>query len=149
MAKIDEMLRLMVEKDASDLHIYSGKAPGSPGERQPHPTGAWAGENIRTGSEKAAPRNSRRGAASHHRERLTDLDFSYHIHGVSRFRANDLFQQSGMSAVFRRIPEKIASLDALGMPPVLKKLTLLKKGLVLVTGPTGSGKSATLASDDL
>jgi general secretion pathway protein E len=74
------------------------------------------------------------------------LDFAYQIRGVSRFRANYFFQQGGISAVFRRIPEKVESLDGLGMPPALKKMALLRKGLVLVTGPTGSGKSTTLYS---
>ena len=145
MAKIDEMLRLMVEKGASDLHIYSEEVPVARVNGSLVP--------LEPGREKISEQDLRKllheivGAEQRHIiENDLDLDFSYHIHGVSRFRANYFFQQSGISAVFRRIPEKIESLDALGMPPVLKKLTQLKKGLVLVTGPTGSGKSTTLAA---
>ena len=145
MAKIDEMLRLMAEKGASDLHIYSGEVPVARVNGSLIP--------LEPGREKMSEQDLRMllheivGEEQRHTiENDLDLDFSYHIHGVSRFRANYFFQQSGISAVFRRIPEKIESLDALGMPPVLKKLALLKKGLVLVTGPTGSGKSTTLAA---
>jgi twitching motility protein PilT len=145
MAKIDEMLLLMVEKGASDLHIYSGEVPIARVNGSLIP--------LDPGREKISEQDLKKllheivGEEQRHTiENDLDLDFSYHIHGVSRFRANYFFQQSGISAVFRRIPEKIESLDALGMPPVLKKLTLLKKGLVLVTGPTGSGKSTTLAA---
>jgi len=145
MAKIDEMLRLMAEKGASDLHIYSGEVPVVRVNGSLIP--------LEPGREKVSEQDLRMllheivGEEQRHIiENDLDLDFSYHIHGVSRFRANYFFQQSGIAAVFRRIPEKIESLDALGMPPVLKKLALLRKGLVLVTGPTGSGKSTTLAA---
>jgi|WetSurSiteA1Bulk_404760.scaffolds.fasta_scaffold07576_3 twitching motility protein PilT len=145
MAIIDEMLRLMVEKGASDLHVYSGEVPVVRVNGSLVP--------LEPGREKISEQDLRKllheitnEEQRHTIENDLDLDFSYHIHGVSRFRANYFFQQSGISAVFRRIPEKIESLDALGMPPVLKKLTQLRKGLVLVTGPTGSGKSTTLAA---
>jgi len=79
-------------------------------------------------------------------EERRDLDFAVEIPGVSRFRANVLQQLRGPSAVFRVVPTKVLSLDDLGMPKVLKTLSQLEKGLVLVTGPTGSGKSTTLAA---
>jgi twitching motility protein PilT len=79
-------------------------------------------------------------------EERKDLDFAIEIPGVSRFRANVLQQLRGAGAVFRVVPTKVLSLDELGMPKVLKTLSQLEKGLVLVTGPTGSGKSTTLAA---
>ena len=75
-----------------------------------------------------------------------DLDFALAVPGVARFRGNYLRQERGPSAVFRTIPEKIASLEELGLPAVLGRLAELRSGLVLVTGPTGSGKSTTLAA---
>ncbi|NOZ68838.1 MAG: type IV pilus twitching motility protein PilT, partial [Deferribacteres bacterium] len=75
-----------------------------------------------------------------------DLDFAYEIPGVARFRANYFDQKRGMGAVFRVIPTNILSVEDLGLPPQILKLTQLSRGLVLVTGPTGSGKSTTLAA---
>src|SRR5262245_7085734 len=79
-------------------------------------------------------------------EERRDLDFAFEIPGVSRFRANVMQQQRGPAAMFRLGPTKIKSLEELGMPKVLQTLSQLEKGLVLVTGPTGSGKSTTLAA---
>src|SRR5437773_7210587 len=79
-------------------------------------------------------------------EETGDVDFGYEYPGFARFRANFFNQRSGIAAVFRLIPSKVLTADELGLPPVLKKFALLKKGLVLVTGPTGSGKSTTLAA---
>jgi len=79
-------------------------------------------------------------------EERRDIDFAFEIPGVSRFRANFFIQQRGAGAVFRLIPNKIISLEDLKMPPVLKELANKEKGLVVVTGPTGSGKSTTLAA---
>ena len=75
-----------------------------------------------------------------------DFDFAYGIEGKARYRCNYFFQRTGYGAVFRIIPSKILTLDELKLPEVLKKLTLLRNGLVLVTGPTGSGKSTSLAA---
>ena len=79
-------------------------------------------------------------------ERDGDVDFGYSLPEVGRFRANYFVQDRGAAAVFRRIPEKILPLDALGLPQAVGLLADLERGLVLVTGPTGSGKSTTLAS---
>ena len=79
-------------------------------------------------------------------EERGDLDFAYEMDEQSRFRCNFLKQANGYGAVFRLIPTKIASLDQLGIPPVVKQFGHLRGGLVLVTGPTGSGKSTTLAA---
>ena len=79
-------------------------------------------------------------------EEQWDLDFAYALPGVARFRANYLHQERGLGAVFRIIPEKIRTLEELKAPPALSQLADLEQGLVLVTGPTGSGKSTTLAA---
>ncbi|HEX8280642.1 MAG TPA: PilT/PilU family type 4a pilus ATPase, partial [Chthoniobacterales bacterium] len=79
-------------------------------------------------------------------EETSDIDFGYEVPGVARYRANFFQQKYGISAVFRLIPSTVLTVDDLNLPPVLKKFPLLKKGLVLVTGPTGSGKSTTLAA---
>jgi twitching motility protein PilT len=79
-------------------------------------------------------------------EEFGDVDFGYEIPGLSRYRANFFNQKWGIGAVFRAIPTKIPTAEELGLPPVLLKLATLPKGLVLVTGPTGSGKSSTLAA---
>lgn len=79
-------------------------------------------------------------------EHSNDVDFSIQLGDVARFRVNALVQQNGIAAVFRRIPTKILSAEQLGLPPVVNQLTKKDKGLILVTGPTGSGKSTTLAA---
>ena len=75
-----------------------------------------------------------------------DYDFAYEIEGVARFRANVFWQRKGLGAVLRTIPSKIQTVDALGLPDTVRRMCMLTKGLVLVTGPTGSGKSTTLAA---
>ena len=79
-------------------------------------------------------------------EQTGDLDFAYEIPGLARYRANFFRQNRGISAVFREIPQQISTVEELGLPIMLRELALLPKGLVLVTGPTGSGKSTTLAA---
>src|SRR6266480_5733474 len=79
-------------------------------------------------------------------EETGDVDFGYEIPNVARFRANFFNQKSGCSAVFRQIPSKVLTAEQLGLPAIMKKFAMLHKGLVLVTGPTGSGKSTTLAA---
>ena len=79
-------------------------------------------------------------------EESGDIDFGYEIPGLARYRANFFMQSNGVGAVFREIPSAIMTADQLGLPPVVSKLATLPRGLVLVTGPTGSGKSTTLAA---
>jgi twitching motility protein PilT len=79
-------------------------------------------------------------------EETGDIDFAYEIPGLARYRANYFVQKYGVAAVFRQIPDTILTVEQLGLPPVLNKLPMFPKGLVLVTGPTGSGKSTTLAA---
>jgi twitching motility protein PilT len=75
-----------------------------------------------------------------------DVDFGYEILGLARFRSNFFNHKYGLGAIFRKIPNKVLSAEELGLPPILTRAAMLKKGLVLVTGPTGSGKSTTLAA---
>ena len=89
---------------------------------------------------------SRRRPAFRSSKRPGDLDFAYELDGVGRYRANFFRQDNGVSAVFRQIPTKIMTIEQLGLPPVARRFASLNKGLVLVTGPTGSGKSTTLAA---
>jgi twitching motility protein PilT len=79
-------------------------------------------------------------------EETGDIDFAYEIPGLARYRANFFEQRNGVGAVFREIPSTILTCDELGLPKVIKRLATLPRGLVLVTGPTGSGKSTTLAA---
>jgi len=79
-------------------------------------------------------------------EETGDIDFAYEIPGLARYRANFFMQKNGIGAVFREIPSEIWTIEKLNLPPVLKRLALINKGMVLVTGPTGSGKSTTLAA---
>ena len=74
-------------------------------------------------------------------EETGDVDFGYEIPGVARYRANFFNQKNGVAAVFRQIPSTILTADQLGLPPILTKFAMLHKGLILVTGPRGSGKS--------
>jgi len=144
MAKIDEFFRAMKEMGASDLHMVIGKPPllrlgGKlvPLENQPNLTPESNQEilfEILTKDEL---------------QKLTrnlDFDRAYEVPDVARFRCNFFYQHRGVGAVFRIIPTKILTLEQLGMPDALKKIANFKSGLVLVTGPTGSGKSTTLAA---
>src|SRR5437773_8512565 len=85
-------------------------------------------------------------AQKHRFEESLELDFSFGIKGLSRFRANLFNQRGAVSAVFRSIPYDIRSFEDLGLPPVIQTLCDKPRGLILVTGPTGSGKSTTLAA---
>ncbi len=143
MPYIDQLLAVIVAEGASDLHIGEGQPPKMRrhGDVMPIRTG------LVTRDEAVKMLSEISGA-----ERWTifdesgDLDFAYQMDEQSRFRCNFLKQSNGYGAVFRLIPTKIASLDQLGIPPVVKEFGHLRGGLVLVTGPTGSGKSTTLAA---
>src|SRR3984893_15471939 len=142
-AEIDQLLSVIVAEGGSDLHIGQGKPPKmrKHGDVRPireKPVGRE--EAARMLSEICGPQSweifEERG----------DLDFAYEMDERSRFRCNFLKQANGYGAVFRLIPTKIATLDELGISPVVKRFGHLHGGLVLVTGPTGSGKSTTLAA---
>jgi twitching motility protein PilT len=144
MARLDGWLRALKEKGGSDLHLAAGSTPRirAKGELVPLP-----GEGELSDAElRAALREIASEAQWHEFESCGDLDFAYGLPGVARFRGNYLVQHAGASAVFRIVPEEIKSVRDLGLPPAIASLAELGKGLVLVTGPTGSGKSTTLAA---
>ena len=143
MARIDEILKQMMERDASDLHLTSGSAP----YLRVH------GEMVRLNYKDLTPEVCQallfEILSSSQRENFLetwDLDCSYSLKGVGRFRVNVFRQRQGVGAVFRRIPESIKTVQQLGLPPNITNLLDVSEGLILVTGPTGSGKSTTLAA---
>jgi twitching motility protein PilT len=143
MAAIDALLRATLERGGSDLHLTIGLPPkarisGSLLPLAGPPLDAAAVQRL---LEEICPENRWKDFLERH-----DLDMAYEIPGVARFRCNFLYNHWGVAAVFREIPVKILSFDALKLPEALKKLCKLDQGLVLVTGPTGSGKSTTLAA---
>ena len=141
---IDELLEHMVARDASDLHVTVGTPPVI----------RVRGEVERL--DEFAPLTSEdtqqllyRILSSEQQKQLEikrQLDFSHSIPGLARFRVNVYFQRESIGAAFRLIPAELKTLEELGMPPTLHLLTDKPRGLVLVTGPTGSGKSTTLAA---
>ncbi|MEO7415006.1 MAG: PilT/PilU family type 4a pilus ATPase [Opitutaceae bacterium] len=143
MAAIDPLLRSMLDKGGSDLHLTIGLPPkarisGSLVPLSDSPVEAKAMETL---LKDLVP--ERRWNDYLDRK---DLDLAHEIPGVARFRGNFLYNHWGQGAVFRQIPAKILSFDELKLPEALKKLCHLNEGLVVVTGPTGSGKSTTLAA---
>jgi len=143
MAKLDAFFKLMVDQGASDLHLVSGSQPilRVSGELQRVRYGVWESDDLKKMLYEVAPEYKIKQF-----EETGDVDFAYEIPGLARYRANYFVQKYGVAAVFRQIPDTILSVEQLGLPPVLNKLPLYPKGLVLVTGPTGSGKSTTLAA---
>ena len=143
MAKLDAFFKLMFDTGASDLHIVAGQPPilRVHGELERIKYDPLDDEHLRQMLYEIAPEQKIKTY-----EETGDVDFGYEIPNVARFRANYFMQKYGCGAVFRQIPTKILTADELGLPPILKKSAMLHKGLVLVTGPTGSGKSTTLAA---
>jgi len=142
MLEIDKLLAELAEKNGSDLHLKVGRPP----------IFRLAGNMVGTGYEEISPNDMRDGiyrlmAASVRKrfEENLEADFSYEVPGLARFRVNVFVQRGQIGAVFRLVPIEVPSIDGLGLPPVLKVLADRPNGLVLVTGPTGSGKSTTLA----
>ena len=141
---VDDLLRLMLERGGSDLHLTVGSPPGIRQRGELIPV-----ENMKPLSPRDTMDMLLSLLSEEQRRRFEtelELDFAYSIPGVSRFRANVFQQRNSMGAVFRVIPIKIPTLDDLGLPKVCRYLAERPRGLVLVTGPTGSGKSTTLAA---
>jgi twitching motility protein PilT len=142
---MDAMFRQMVDMGASDLHISSLSAPliRKDGEmcRLYDHEGTLSAEGAMRLLMEITPEKNRKEFEERH-----DTDFAYEIAGLARFRANIFMDRHGIGAVFRVIPSKILSAETLGLSPHVLNLCSLKKGLVLVTGPTGSGKSTTLCA---
>lgn len=142
MARIDTYFKFMKEQDASDLHLSTGNPPmlRIHGDLVRVDSPPLESDDLKALVYEIAPEQKIKVF-----EETGDVDFGYEYPGFARYRANFLNQKNGIAAVFRLIPSKVLTLDQLGLPPVLKRFAMLKKGLILVTGPTGSGKSTTLA----
>jgi twitching motility protein PilT len=143
MLTLAEMLKAAVQAGASDLHITIGTPPQIrvDGKLRPldHPP-------LTAGDTKRLAYSVMTDSQKHTFEERLEFDFSFGIKDLCRFRANVFTQRGVVAAAFRVIPFEIKSFEALGLPPVVQKLCTKPRGLVLVTGPTGSGKSTTLAA---
>ncbi|MBW1972673.1 MAG: type IV pili twitching motility protein PilT [Spirochaetes bacterium] len=143
MFTLHELLKTMVETGASDLHITTGVPPHL----------RINGSLVPIDAAPLTPSDTKQlcysvltDAQKHKFEEENELDFSFGIKGLSRFRGNIFIQRGAVAAAFRTIPYKIMSFEELGLPPIVEDLTKKPKGLILVTGPTGHGKSTTLAA---
>lgn len=141
--QIQQLFKVMVDNGASDLHLTVGTAPGM----------RISGDIVRVKVGSLTPEDTKRliyqiltEKQKAELEKNLELDFSFGIKGLARFRANVFYSKGAVAAVFRQIPSLIPDFEALGLPPVLMEMANVSSGLVLVTGPTGSGKSTTLAS---
>ena len=143
MAQIDAFFKLMNEQGASDLHLVAGQQPilRIQGGLERVKYKELDNDSLKAMLYEIAPEHKVKVF-----EETGDMDFAYEIPGLARYRANFFQQKNGIGAVFREIPSTILTCDELGLPPVIKRLATLPRGLVLVTGPTGSGKSTTLAA---
>ncbi|MGE0703110.1 MAG: type IV pilus twitching motility protein PilT [Vicinamibacterales bacterium] len=143
MVTLPDLLKTLVEQNGSDLHITSDSPPQirvhGHLQRLPH-------ENLTPSQTKQLVYSVLTDAQKKRFEETLELDFSFGIKGVARFRCNVFNQRGAVGAVYRLIPEKIRAFGELGLSPVIATLAERPRGLVLVTGPTGSGKSTTLAA---
>ncbi|MCH7649688.1 MAG: type IV pilus twitching motility protein PilT [Nitrospinae bacterium] len=143
MAKIDAFFKLMNDQGASDLHLISGSQPilRVHGDMERVKYKVMENDELKGILYEICPENKIKVF-----EETGDIDFGYEVPNLARYRCNFFQQKWGIGAVFREIPSEIMTAEQLGLPPVLNKLAMLHKGMVLVTGPTGSGKSTTLAA---
>lgn len=143
MPNLDALLTELVQKEASDLHIKSGQPPimrihGDLVRSDHPPLSAEEAEGMLLGILSEAKRK--------HFASFKETDLSYNVKDVARFRVNMFWQMRKIGAVFRVIPFRVRTCDELRLPRVCKEIAMLPRGLVLVTGPTGSGKSTSLAA---
>lgn len=140
---VGEYLKVLIEKGGSDLHLKVGRPPlmRIKGELLPSEYPPIKKEEIRN---LLFPMLTEMQVRKLETER--ELDFSFLIEGLARFRGNIFLQMGNLGAVFRVIPVEIKTIDQLGLPQILKELVFKNQGIILVTGPTGSGKSTTLAA---
>ncbi len=140
-ASLSDLLRKMLEMNGSDLHITTN----SPPQVRVHGHLTPLDMPVLTPAEtKQLAYSVLTDAQKHRFEESLELDFSFGLKGLARFRGNLFNQRGAVAAVFRVIPFEIKSFDQLALPPVLARLCEKPRGLILVTGPTGSGKSTTL-----
>ncbi|MCL5879120.1 MAG: type IV pilus twitching motility protein PilT [Deltaproteobacteria bacterium] len=140
---LHQLLKVMIEKGASDLHVTTGSPPQLriDGELTPLKVPPLTATET-----KQLCYSILTDAQKQKFEQDNELDLSFGVKGLSRFRANMFMQRGAVAGAFRTIPFKILSFEELGLPPVVSELTKKARGLILVTGPTGSGKTTTLAS---
>src|SRR6476661_7416871 len=144
MARIDQLFHYLQDHKGSDLHLAAGLEPRIRVHGSLEPIAGWP---VLSDSDLLdLLREIASDAQWQEYSGCGDLDFAYGLEGVARFRANFLRQENGCGAVFRIIPEKIVPLEELNLPKAIDSLAHFQQGLVLVTGPTGSGKSTTLAA---
>jgi twitching motility protein PilT len=141
---LSELLHRLSELGGSDLHITTGTAPLVRVHGEIRPLDGY--RPLSSSETKQLAYSVLTDAQKHRFEENLELDFSFGVKGLSRFRANIFNQRGAVGAVFRAIPYEIKSFEDLGLPTVVKDLCNKPRGLVLVTGPTGSGKSTTLAA---
>jgi twitching motility protein PilT len=140
---INKLLEFMAQQKASDLHLSTGLPPmiRQHGEIKKLSVPPLSGDEV-----KSLVYSIMKDSQKKLLEENFEVDFSFELEGVSRFRVNAFYQQRGLGAVMRAIPSKVLTLEDLKAPPIFKEMAEKPRGLVLVTGPTGSGKSTTLAA---
>src|SRR6266576_1806802 len=141
---LSELLHKLSELGGSDLHITTGIAPLVRVHGEIRPLDGY--RPLTSADTKQLAYSVLTDAQKHRFEESLELDFSFGVKGLSRFRANIFNQRGAVGAVFRAIPYEIKAFEELGLPAVVKQLCEKPRGLILVTGPTGSGKSTTLAA---
>jgi twitching motility protein PilT len=143
MANMHQLLKAMIEKGASDLHITTGTSPQLRIDGKLHPLRM---PPLSPPETKQLCYSVLTDSQKHHFEEKNELDLSFSVQKLSRFRANVFVQRGNVAGAFRAIPYKIPTFEELGLPKIVRELSDKPRGLVLVTGPTGSGKSTTLAT---
>jgi twitching motility protein PilT len=143
MANMHQLLKAMIEKGASDLHITTGTSPQLRIDGKLHPLRM---PPLSPPETKQLCYSVLTDAQKHRFEENNELDLSFSVQKLSRFRANVFVQRGNVSGAFRAIPYTIPNVDDLGLPKIVSELSEKPRGLILVTGPTGSGKSTTLAA---
>jgi twitching motility protein PilT len=143
MINLHQLLKELVDRNGSDLHITTNSPPQLRIDGELTPTNLPPMTAVET---KQLCYSVLTEAQKHKFEEENELDLSFGVKGLSRFRGNIFVQRGAVAGVFRVIPYKILTFEELGLPPVVKDLCAKARGLILVTGPTGSGKSTTLAS---
>jgi twitching motility protein PilT len=141
---LSDLLKKLIEMGGSDLHLTTNTAPQVRVDGALKPLDGF--KTLTSADTKQLAYSVLTDAQKHRFEESLELDFSFGVRGLSRFRANLFNQRGAVGAVFRAIPYEIRSFDNLGLPPIVTKLCDKPRGLILVTGPTGSGKSTTLAA---
>jgi twitching motility protein PilT len=141
---LSDLLKKLIELGGSDLHLTTNTPPQVRVDGELKPLDGF--KTLTSADTKQLAYSVLTDAQKHRFEEALELDFSFGVRGLSRFRANLFNQRGAVGCVFRAIPYEIRSFENLGLPPVVTKLCDKPRGLILVTGPTGSGKSTTLAA---